>query len=297
MNSSIRVTEIFYSLQGELRYIGVPSIFMRTFGCNFRCKNFGLSKAFVKSFGCSKPVTEKHNPEVAEIIKDISQYHTLSQLPIVKTGCDSYPSVYPEFKDFSPEMTIYSIVKKMKQLLPNNNWLNAITGNRTHLVITGGEPLLGWQKHYVDLFSAPDMENLMNITFETNGTQFVNDELVHYIKNSSKEFTFAVSPKLSASGEPWDAAIRPEKILQYQNLGWAGLKFVVDSERHFDEVDSAVAEYRRAGFAGSVYVMPEGGNVEHFSKNATTVANWALARGYYYSTRLQVSLWGNGWAC
>ena len=31
----LKVSELFYSAQGEGRYVGVPSIFLRMFGCNF----------------------------------------------------------------------------------------------------------------------------------------------------------------------------------------------------------------------------------------------------------------------
>ena len=38
----LRYSEAFYSVQGEGKFVGVPSVFLRTFGCNFRCMNFGL---------------------------------------------------------------------------------------------------------------------------------------------------------------------------------------------------------------------------------------------------------------
>ena len=42
--SKIKVSELFYSIQGEGRYMGVPSVFLRTFGCNFSCSGFGMPK-------------------------------------------------------------------------------------------------------------------------------------------------------------------------------------------------------------------------------------------------------------
>ena len=42
--SKIKIAELFYSIQGEGRYMGVPSVFLRTFGCNFTCGGFGMPK-------------------------------------------------------------------------------------------------------------------------------------------------------------------------------------------------------------------------------------------------------------
>src|SRR5215470_2594838 len=34
---AVRISEIFYSIQGEGRLLGMPSVFIRTSGCNLRC--------------------------------------------------------------------------------------------------------------------------------------------------------------------------------------------------------------------------------------------------------------------
>jgi len=104
-----------------------------------------------------------------------------------------------------------------------------------------------------------------------------------------------VSPKLSVSGESWTDAIKPDVIKRYQEVGITYLKFVVDKVADFEEVDQAVSEYRAAGFLGPVYVMPVGGTVDGYNSNRVHVADEALKRGYFYSPRLHVDLWGNGW--
>ena len=88
----------------------------------------------------------------------------------------------------------------------------------------------------------------------------------------------------------------PEYIVNnYQKYGYTYLKFVVETEDHFAEVVRAVDLYRAAGFDGPVYVMPQGGVVTPYEQNRRKVADMALERGWYYSPRLHVDLWGNGW--
>jgi organic radical activating enzyme len=106
---------------------------------------------------------------------------------------------------------------------------------------------------------------------------------------------FSVSPKLSASGEKWEDAIKPEIVAEYQKHGITYLKFVVEKPADFFEVNQAVGEYRMAGFMGEVYVMPVGGTTQGYDANKLAIANECLRQGYAYSPRLHVDLWGNGW--
>ena len=284
----LKISELFYSAQGEGRFVGVPSVFLRTYGCNFTCSGFG----------CAPGV---QSTEADQVAKNIHLYKDFLELPLVNTGCDSYASWHPAFKDLSHTLTHNELIAKMLALTPNHRWQQD-NGNDVHLVITGGEPLLGWQRGYEELLSQDAMSDLKNITFETNGTQTLQLAFRIFCQKwrfpepgVTREITFSVSPKLSASGELWSDAIKPEIIADYQSNGTVYLKFVVDSEAHFEEVDRAVAAYRAAGFRGVTYVMPQGGVVTPYAQNRVNVADWALTRGYNYSPRLHVDLWGNGW--
>jgi organic radical activating enzyme len=279
--SNIKISELFYSIQGEGRYMGVPSVFLRTFGCNFKCAGFGMPKGQVSK-------------EVEDIASRVHYYDDYKKLPLVSTGCDSYASWDPRFKHLSPVRPTDDIVDDIMAMLPHNRWMDE------HLVITGGEPLLGWQRAYPDLLSNEKMRALKEITFETNGTQELSQDLSIYlqqwkINREKNALTFSVSPKLSISGEKWEEAICPSVIRQYETVGFVYLKFVIATKDDALEADKAVQEFRAGGFRGPVYFMPCGGVESVYSMNAKNVAIEAMNRGYRYSDRLQVPLFKNLW--
>ena len=285
--SKIKIAELFYSIQGEGRYMGVPSVFLRTFGCNFKCAGFGMPRG-----------------ESSHEATDIAATHTLitpftkyEDLPLVSTGCDSYASWHPDFKELSPMLTSDAIADRIAEIIPHGEWKDE------HLVITGGEPLLGWQRAYPDLLDHPKMSNLKEITFETNGTQKLTPEFAAYLhtwkshhdQDFWREITFSVSAKLPCSGEKWDEAILPEVVCEYEEYGTAYLKFVIATEQDFADAECAIAAYRKAGFTGHVYLMPVGGVESVYALNNRRVADLAMKNGLRYSDRLQVPLFKNEW--
>ena len=280
--AKLKVAELFYSIQGEGRYMGVPSVFLRTFGCNFKCEGFGMPKG---------ELSDERNV-IALKVDDIRDYNSL---PLVSTGCDSYASWDPRFKHLSPVLSTDSIANTIMDMLPHKRWEDE------HLVITGGEPLLGWQRAYPELLENPNMQALAELTFETNGTQKLDPAFYEYMmmewvmERGYETLTFSVSPKLSVSGEKWDEAICPDVVAEYSSLGYTYLKFVVASQDDIDEAQQAVDEYRKAGFVGPVYVMPVGGVESVYNMNSRNVAEFAIKKGWRYSDRLQVPLFKNEW--
>lgn len=281
--SKLKVAELFYSIQGEGRYMGVPSVFLRTFGCNFKCAGFGMPKGELST-------------EVEEVAKRITEFKKYEELPLVSTGCDSYASWDPRFKDLSPVLTADAIANRIMEILPYNSWEDE------HLVITGGEPLLGWQRSYPALLEHPSMKGLKEITFETNGTQKLSKEFKEYLINWQmpsidfhREITFSVSAKLSCSGEQREDAILPDVVCEYQEVGYTYLKFVVATEDDAEEALETLDIYRAEGFTGPCYLMPVGGVESVYTLNNRRVAELAMKNGLRYSDRLQVPLFKNEW--
>lgn len=285
--SKIKIAEIFYSLQGEGRWIGAPSIFLRTFGCNFNCRNFGRDGETWLKQGES-------NPEVNAIAANIDQYKSYEDLPLVATGCDSYASWDPRFKHLSPFLTIDEITNRFRSLIGE-------TWGQRHLVITGGEPLLGWQKAFVDLLEHPFMSTLKYVTFETNGTFPLSKTLADYLQKrrvvDGLDITFSASVKLPSSGHNMGETRKPEAIQSYiDHSTLTYFKFVVACEEDVYDVDWMLHNYREDGINNvPVYLMPVGGTVETFNMNNKRVAELCMERGWMYSDRLQVNLWKNAW--
>ncbi|MCF6252256.1 MAG: 7-carboxy-7-deazaguanine synthase QueE [Methylococcaceae bacterium] len=66
MEKMLKITEIFYSLQGETNTVGLPTVFVRLTGCPLRCSYCDTAYAF--SGGKKQTLTE--------VVKQVDQYQT-----------------------------------------------------------------------------------------------------------------------------------------------------------------------------------------------------------------------------
>ena len=135
----IYLVESFFSIQGEGRYAGTPSIFFRFGGCNLNCVGFG-----------------------------VKQKSPLDGTTLV--GCDSIRATYTEhykhlWKEISDEKELLSIVDSYR----NNSC-------KPDIVITGGEPLLWYENQKFLSFLSKLQERGFRITIETNATILIDFE-------------------------------------------------------------------------------------------------------------------------
>lgn len=64
--TTLRISEIFYSLQGETSRVGLPTVFVRLTGCPLRCGYCDTAYAF----------TGGENLSIAEILNQVAHYQT-----------------------------------------------------------------------------------------------------------------------------------------------------------------------------------------------------------------------------
>ncbi|MDP8314030.1 MAG: radical SAM protein [Candidatus Celaenobacter antarcticus] len=99
----MELSEIFYSLQGESSYAGLPCIFVRLAGCNLRCTYCDTKYAYEPEFTLS----------VEGIIKEVEKYYPVKLVEI--TGGE------PLLQKESVELMKLLVKKEYTVLLETNN--------------------------------------------------------------------------------------------------------------------------------------------------------------------------------
>ena len=225
------ISEIFHSIQGEGMLAGMPSVFIRTSGCNLRCR------------WCDTPYAS-WNPEgrqmtVLEIMAEISGY-----------GC-------------------------------------------RHVVVTGGEPMIA--KELPELLRALSGQG-HHLTVETAGTTAPPDSRVDLASISPK--LGHSTPDAAVAGESWVSrheALRfqPDLLRQWCATFDYQLKFVVTNENDLAEIEAMVNAIDAEIPAGKVLLMPEGTDAVTLKSRQDFVVDACLKRGYRYTPRLHIDLFGN----
>jgi 7-carboxy-7-deazaguanine synthase len=159
-----------------------------------------------------------------------------------------------------------------------------------HVVVTGGEPML-WAG--LPALTAALRGRGLHVTIETAGT----------IHQSLACDLMSVSPKL-ANSDPGPAhpvglrdehrARRSEREALRRLLVEYGcqLKFVIGAPSDLDEVEALLVELGVAA-REDVFLMPLGTRGDELAERGRWLAELCLRRGYRFTPRLHIDLWGD----
>ena len=288
MNKKYRYSEMFRSIQGEGSFTGLPTIWLRFWGCNLNCEGFGQDDP-------SDP--SSYILPYKEI--DLEGITKMEDLPVFKYGCDSSYSWSKRFRHLAHQKTAAEICVDLRELLPEGKFISEVSGQDFHLAFTGGEPMNS-QAGIVDIMREFRLQSdpPMNVTIETNGTRVAKEEFTGFFTNSGVfdgKLFWSCSPKLSPSGEDMKKTIKPEVLAAYNLISQTGqLKYVVDgTDKCWKEVEEATKRYRDVGVKWPVWVMPVGALKESQEKIQKEITLQALERGYSVAVRVHCFIFGN----
>ena len=149
------------------------------------------------------------------------------------------------------------------------------------VVVTGGEP---FEQNITSLLQAL-REVGFTIEIETAGfAPLANVQcamLAHQLN---------VSPKLANSGVPYARRIHLPVLQCLRDTGTAYFKFVIDQPADMAEVDALVTTLSLA--PDRVLLMPQALTADEVLNKSRWLVESCKARGYGYSPRLHILLWG-----
>jgi len=215
--STLQVSEIFYSIQGEGVSCGQAAAFIRLGGCSLGCR------------WCDTKYTW-HGGQVWEEQRILDTVEGFPARRVVVTGGEPF------------EQDIVSLLQALRQ-----------AGFTIEIETAGFAPLANVQCA----------------------------ALAHQLN---------VSPKLAHSGVPYERRIHLPVLHYLRDTGKAYFKFVVDQPADVAEVDALVTTLSLR--PERVLLMPQALTAEAVLSKSLWLVEACKSRGYSYSPRLHILLWG-----
>lgn len=256
----MKVNEIFTSVQGEGKFTGYPSVFVRLSACNLCCafKGGSVCDSMYAAHPSSKSeITDMTTEELADRIA-----HELNKIG------GHYDNSHIVLTGGEPLVQQKAIVELIEYLHENNIW-NDIT-IETNGSIVPDERLL----EFSDVFFSISPKLSTSCCFE--GTDVPQALQENHKKNR----------------------INIEALRKLVGNGYYQLKFVYSGQDCIQEIKDLLEaidpnEATRMYISTNVLLMPEGITHQQLGKTDTEAVEVCIANGWRYCDRVHIRIWGD----
>lgn len=265
------VVEIFHSIQGEGKYTGCPSIFIRVTGCNLRCvfKDTICDTSYT-SFNPEKPIYKDIRDVYNEAIRLFAQYpHTRH---IVLTGGE--PLLYREdikrlielLDDYDELIEFVYTIETNGTLPPIKTWMSkALNGC--------------YYEHSIDLHSvSPKLSTS------------VDHECKYLTKEQRDRHNYTRINLHSLSRFAYLCLPSSNSDVQF--------KFVYSNEDSVKEIKELITEIERVNdqrinISSKISLMPEGTTNDKLNDIQLECVEVCRREGWRFCDRLHIRIWGD----
>lgn len=253
----LNIVDLFISLQGEGKYVGTPSVFIRVSGCNLRCcfRNSICDTAY-SSFN---PETGKYDKD--DVIEMLRDHHNVKD--IVITGGE--PLMFKEALD--------DLIEYIGMMM-DMDYRITIETNGT----------FGPLENMIDLYSiSPKLSTSVPEVGRTYESKQGNKVMHH---------TFSDTDVVKLNKTRYN----PANTAALTEMADFQLKFVYSNRDSLRDIDKFLEDLNALSVdfePDDIMLMPEGSNEKELAKVQQECAEVCIERGWRFADRLHIRLWGD----
>ena len=250
----LEINEIFGpTIQGEGKFIGTPSIFIRLSRCNMKCEGFNVT------------------------------YKTPNGQ--IKKSCDTYYAVDPAFKKQWKKKSSDDIINEVSNLMPDYKVDIVISGGEP-LLYWKNEEFQKLLKYYINNNHRLTIET--NASLDINFEEKYQKEIIFSMSVKLLNSLEPLKKRININTLTKILMNTKESYFKFV----INKDSIKETNEEIQEIFKKLNNIEKLSKT-EIFLMPMGETTEEINKNSQSTINMAIENAYKYSDRLHIRIWDN----